>query len=116
MQYMYEKRHHKIAPVKVYIHRILFNLMIALVIIAFSLSIGMFGYMYFENMELIDAFENAAMILSGMGSIGPIKSTHGKFFAANYALFCGIIFLVVNAIILAPIFHRFMHKFLVQDR
>ncbi len=113
---MYEKTHFPIASFKVFIRRVIFNLLIGFVVIAFSLGLGMTGYSYFENMSIVDAFENAAMILSGMGTVDTLKTTGGKIFAGTYALFSGIIFLVVIAIIIAPIFHRFFHQFLIKDR
>jgi hypothetical protein len=66
-------------------------------------------------MTLVDAYENAAMILSGMGPAEPLKTDGGKIFAGTYALFSGIIFLIVIAIFIAPLFHRFFHKFLIKD-
>jgi hypothetical protein len=80
-----------------------------------SLGIGMIGYSHFENMNWVDAYINATMILSGMGPVDVLHTEGGKLFAGTYALFSGIIFLVVIAIIIAPVFHRFMHKFLIKD-
>jgi hypothetical protein len=85
-------------------------------IIAVSLGLGMLGYSYFEGMDGINAFENAAMILSGMGPVDTIVTDCGKIFAGMYALFSGVIFLVVIAIVIAPVFHRFFHQFLIKDR
>lgn len=75
----------------------------------------MVGYRYFEDMDLVRAYENAAMILSGMGPIDPMHTDGGKVFAGTYALFSGVIFLVVIGIIIAPLFHRFFHKFMIKD-
>jgi len=44
----------------------------------------MAGYHWLEGMAWIDAFANAAMILSGMG---PLQTWGGKLFAGLYA-FC----------------------------
>lgn len=112
---MYEKKHHLLAPLSVFIKRIILNFIIGAFIILCSLGLGMVGYVYFEKMSLVEAYENAAMILSGMGPVDTIKTVNGKIFAGTYALFSGIIFLVVIAIIFAPIFHRFFHKFLIKD-
>ena len=76
----------------------------------------MTGYHYSEDMPWIDAYVNAAMILSGMGPVTELHTNAGKIFAGSYALFSGIIFLVVIAVILAPLFHRFLHKFHLQDK
>jgi hypothetical protein len=61
-------------------------------------------------MSVVDAFENAAMILAGMGPVDTIKSEAGKIFAGCYALFSSVIFLIVIALVIAPIFHRFLLK------
>ena len=112
---MFAGKHLPLAPVRVYISRIIRNLLIGLTIIAFSLGLGMMGYRYFEKMDWIDAFLNASMILSGMGPVATLQTNGGKLFAGCYALFSGVIFLIVIAIIIAPLFHRFLHKFLIRD-
>lgn len=113
---MYERKHHPLASLKTFIGRVVYNLLIGCAIILFSLGLGIGGYCHFENMGFVDAYENAAMILSGMGPVDTMKTVGGKVFAGTYALFSGVIFLVVIAIILAPIFHRFFHQFLIKDR
>jgi hypothetical protein len=107
---------HQLAPVGHFIKRLFLNLIFGLVIILLSLGLGMSGYMHFEKMDVVDAYENAAMILAGMGPVDPVKTTGGKIFAGTYALFSGVIFLVVIAIVFAPIFHRFFHKFLINQQ
>ena len=66
-------------------------------------------------MGFVDAYENAAMILSGMGPVADMPTAAGKIFAGSYALFSGIIFLIAIAIIAAPLIHRFLHAFLLKD-
>jgi hypothetical protein len=112
---MYEGKHLPLVPLRIFVKRIICNLTIGFTIIVFSLGIGMMGYCHFEKMSLVDAYENAAMILSGMGPVNTIETVEGKIFAGTYALFSGIVFLVVIAIIMAPIFHRFFHRFLIKD-
>jgi hypothetical protein len=51
------------------------------------------------------------MILTGMGPVDPMVTTPGKLFAMTYALFSGIAFLTMMAILLAPILHRMLHRF-----
>jgi hypothetical protein len=84
---------------------------VALALIAFSLGIGMAGYEYFESMAWRDAFVNSAMLLGGMGPVDPLKTDAGKVFAGLYALYCGLVFLVVAGVLLAPVVHRIMHHF-----
>lgn len=102
-------------PMNAFIKRLMRNLLIGLFIIGISLGLGMLGYRHFEKMSWVDAYENAAMILSGMGPVDTIKTEGGKIFAGSYALFSGIVFLVVIAVIIAPIFHRFFHKFIIRE-
>jgi hypothetical protein len=98
-----------------FIKKVMRSALIGFCIILLSLVSGMMGYHYFENMSIIDAYVNAAMILSGMGPVSTIKTEAGKIFAGTYALFSGIIFLIAMAIIFAPIGHRFLHKFHLEE-
>lgn len=82
---------------------------------AFGLVIGMAGYAGFEGMSFTDAYVNAAMILSGMGPIGELKTTAGKIFAGSYAIFSGLIIVIASSFVLAPIFHRVLHRFHVEQ-
>lgn len=85
--------------------------MFGLLIVTLALIIGMWGYHHFENMPWVDAFANASMILSGMGQLTPLLTSTGKIFAGFYALFSGLVFMLVIGIVFAPILHRFLHKF-----
>jgi len=79
-------------------------------VIAGSILIGMAGYRCFEQLPWVDSFLNAAMLLGGMGPVESPHTTAGKVFAGCYALYSGLVFLVAVAIILAPAFHRILHK------
>lgn len=84
-------------------------------VIAIGLAIGMVGYAYFEGMGFVDSFVNAAMILSGMGVFDDLKNPDAKIFAGFYALLSGLILLIAATFILAPVFHRVLHRFHVED-
>jgi hypothetical protein len=88
------------------------GLWLALAIV--GLAIGMAGYAEFEGMSLADAYVNAAMILSGMGPLGELKTTAGKLFAGSYAIFSGLVIVIATGFVLAPIFHRVLHRFHVE--
>jgi tetrahydromethanopterin S-methyltransferase subunit B len=66
-------------------------------------------------MPLIDGLINAAMILTGMGPVDKMETTAGKLFATVYALYSGLAFLSMVAIIIAPIYHRFLHQFHLDE-
>ena len=85
--------------------------LVSVCVIFGALGIGVVGYHAFENLPWIDSLLNASMILGGMGPVDPVKTVAGKLFASFYALFSGIIFLVAVGVIIAPLFHRFLHKF-----
>ena len=112
---MRRTKHPRIAPVHIFVRRFLRNLVIGSAVMLFSLGLGMIGYSHFEKMNWVDAYINASMILSGMGPVDVLHTEGGKLFAGTYALFSGIIFLVVIAVIIAPVFHRFMQKFQIKD-
>jgi hypothetical protein len=86
------------------------NTVFGFLLIILSLSVGMLGYHVYEHMPWIDAFVNAAMILSGMGPLTPLMTFGGKLFAGLYALFSGLAFIALIALIFAPVVHRFFRK------
>lgn len=95
--------------------RLALNIMAAGVMVAVSMCVGMLGYHHFESMSWVDAYVNAAMILSGMGPMGELKTDGGKIFAGTYALYSGLTVVFVTGLILAPIAHRIIHKFNLED-
>ncbi len=96
--------------------RMLVNIFVAFVMVAIALGVGIYGYEATEGMSLIDAFLNSAMLLGGMGPVGPDLHTEaGKLFAGFYALGCGLVLVLVSGIVLAPVFHRVLHALHVDD-
>ena len=113
---MFEHRREPLSPRRVFYQRVARGFAMASALIAFSLGIGMAGYHFLENLNWLDAFTNAAMILSGMGPLAPLQTTTGKIFAGCYALFSGLAFLTSVGVVFAPIFHRFLHKFHLESK
>ncbi|MGE3065452.1 MAG: hypothetical protein AB7K67_07680 [Hyphomicrobiaceae bacterium] len=111
----YESRDEPLASRRRYAIRLAFSGLVSALIIALSLGAGMYGYHHYENLAWIDAFLNAAMILGGMGPVANITTDGGKIFAGVYALYSGLIVLVTAGIILAPIAHRILHRFHVDE-
>jgi hypothetical protein len=87
--------------------------MYASMLIAGSILIGMTGYHWIAGFSWVDSFLNACMLLGGMGPVGDLtsKSNTAKIFAGLFALYAGLIFLVITALILTPVFHRVIHRF-----
>jgi len=71
----------------------------------------MAGYHWIAGFSWIDAFENSAMLLGGMGPVGNPRSDAAKLFAGIFALYAGLVFLAVEVLLLTPIFHRVLHRF-----
>ncbi|HEY0980562.1 hypothetical protein [Schlesneria sp.] len=113
---MFENRSDALASRWVFLRRVLLSASLALAVTAFSLLVGAIGYHYFGELDWVDALLNAAIILTGMGPVDPLSTVSGKLFATGYCLFSGIIFLTLLAILLTPIYHRFLHSFhLAED-
>jgi hypothetical protein len=112
----FEHKDRPLAPTGRFAGRLIGNLMFALVVIAIALAGGMAGYYYLVGgLTWVDAFLNAAMILGGMGPVDPVTTDAGKLFAGGYALFSGLLFVVLAGVVLAPVLHRVLHALHVED-
>lgn len=80
-------------------------------VVGVSLVIGMVGYHVVAHLPWIDAFQNSAMLLGGMGPVGEVRNDAGKIFAGIFALYAGLVFLAVTALVLTPVFHHALHWF-----
>lgn len=108
---MYEKRSDALLSRSAFLARVLGHLGVAVALAAFSLLLGMAGYHYFEGFPATDAFLDSAMLLGGMGPVRAPVTTGGKLFAGCYALYAGLLFIVAAGVVLAPLFHRIVHRF-----
>jgi hypothetical protein len=113
---MYEHRHQPLIPFRIFLRRILHNVFIAGAVAATALGIGILGYRFTENLPWIDALLNASMILGGMGPVSELHTTAGKLFASWYALFSGVVFITSAGILVAPLLHRFLHHFHLEEK
>ena len=111
----FESRTHKVVTRWTFAMRLAQAALLWLAIAVVGLAIGMAGYAYFEGMSLADSYVNAAMILSGMGPVSELKTTGGKIFAGSYAIFSGLVIVIATGFVLAPIFHRVLHRFHVEQ-
>src|SRR4030042_344668 len=108
---MFEHRKQPLLTPRDVLIRQLLYLLVASMIIVGSLVLGALGYHYLEGLAWIDALVNASMLLGGMGPVNALHTVAGKVFASFYALYSGIIFLVVVGVIFVPLYHRFLHRF-----
>ena len=107
----YERRNQRVLARRHFIRRMAAHFGVASALVALSLLVGMVGYVYFERLSWTDAYLNAAMLLGGMGPVNNPRTEAGKLFAGTYALFAGLVFLVVAGLMLGPVVHRLLHRF-----
>ena len=75
-----------------------------------TLGIGMAIYHLVERLPWPDAFLNAAMLLGGMGPVDRVQTTLGKWLAGTYAMFAGLVFIVLAGVMLGPVIHSVLHR------
>jgi len=112
----FERRRQRLLSRRRFAGRMLMAIALWCMLAVVGLAIGMAGYAGFEGMSLTDSYVNAAMILSGMGPMGELKTAAGKIFAGSYAIFSGLLLIIATGFVLAPIFHRVLHHFHVESQ
>jgi hypothetical protein len=112
---MYEHHNQPLLSIQNFFGRILRHGLLSIALLIGSLGIGILGYHFLEGLSWIDALVNASMILGGMGPVNPLQTTAGKVFASFYALYSGMVFLIIAGVMLAPIVHRFLHHFHLME-
>jgi len=112
---MFEKKTERILPVHLFARRMAYSALLWLTLMAVALGVGVAGYYWIADLTLVDAIMNASMILTGMGPASKLSSTAAKLFASAYAIFSGLVFISLMGIFLAPVAHRILHRFHMDD-
>jgi hypothetical protein len=107
----YENSRQPLLARNIYLRRLVYTGLITISILAIWVIIGMIGYHFLDDLPWIDAFVNTGMLVGGMGPINILTNPPAKIFAGFYAILSGVLFLSAFAVMMAPIFHRFIHKF-----
>ena len=101
----------------VFVRKLVRSFSIATSVIGGGLLIGMAGYHAFGHLIWSESFYYAAMILAGEGppqdptGLSAVQLGHLHLFAGFYALFSGVTFITMVGVLLAPVLHRFLHRF-----
>jgi hypothetical protein len=74
-----------------------------------SLAAGILGYHHLGQLNWLDSFHMASMILTGMGPVAEMTTNKAKIFSSFYALYSGVAFLSVAAVFFAPLIYRLLH-------
>jgi hypothetical protein len=112
---MFESKKERLLPLPKFIGRMARSLLVSSGIVGAALALGVLGYRVFAGFSWIDALLEACMILTGMGPVGPMATDGAKLFASAYALFSGLVFIGVIGVVLAPLLHRLMHRFHLEE-
>lgn len=111
----FERHSQPLIPRHQFLIRVLRHVAAGAGVLLISLFIGVLGYHFLESLSWLDALLNASMILGGMGPVNPIVTPVGKVFASLYAIFSGMIFLVVAGVMMAPVAHRILHRLHMEE-
>ena len=111
----FEHRRQPLLSSRDFIRRLAYSVLLALGSLGAWLVLGMFGYHWVAGLGWMDAFLNASMIVGGMGPVDLLSAPAAKLFAGLYAIFSGVIFLGIFGLLIAPVFHRFLHRFHLES-
>jgi hypothetical protein len=113
---MYEHKSQPPLDRRAFLRRLALHGGYAASLIAVSLVIGMAGYHWIAGYSWTDAFVDACMLLGGMGQVGALPTRGAKIFAGIFALYSGLVFLIVLGVLIIPLFHRVLHRFHWEQR
>lgn len=106
---MFEHKKKPLLSRRLFYRRVLLHTSYSFFAIVIALGIGVLGYHYLGDLGWVDSILNAAMILGGMGPVNVLSNDLAKLFSAAYALFSGLFFIGIAALLVAPFAHRLLH-------
>ncbi|WP_323017803.1 two pore domain potassium channel family protein [Castellaniella sp.] len=112
---MYESRNEPLLPPAHFRRRLALHVGYALLLVGATLLVGALGHRWFGDHGWHDALMNAAFVIGGIGTYVMPESYGGKIFSAVYGFFVGLIVMATLGVVLAPIAHRIMHKFHLDE-
>ena len=113
--FVFEHRRQPLISGSAFARRMLNNGVIGVAVLTVALLIGILGYRWTAALSWVDALLNASMILGGMGPVDTLATDSAKLFASFYAIFSGVVFLAVFGILAAPVYHRIIHRFHLEE-
>ena len=112
---MFEGKNEPLISRRAFAWRLAHSIGLTLLVAAVSLAVGSVGYHVTGGLPWIDSLLNASMILTGMGPVDRMTTTAGKLFASGYALYSGITFISMVGVVVAPVLHRIVHRFHIEE-
>jgi len=101
-----------LASGRVFIGRVFQNFLLGLVVVFSALCVGMGGYMLIGHLNLVDAFLESCMLLSGAGPLYTERDSSNalKIFSSFYCLFGTLVVVVTVGLLASPVVHRILHR------
>lgn len=113
--YVYEHRSEAVLSRRAFLRRVFLHAILVGFILGGSVVIGVLGFRFFGGLSWMDALMNAALLLGGMGLVAELQNGTGKLFTSAYALYAGVAFLTVAAVLVAPFAHRLLHRLHLEE-
>ncbi|MGF7537246.1 two pore domain potassium channel family protein [Providencia rettgeri] len=113
---MFESKNMPLISFSAFLKRMLLHFSYAFALIIITLLIGIVGHIAFDSsINWYDAIFNSAFIANGIGPYIVPQSISGKIFFVFYGIFTSLVFMTTLGLIFAPIAHRMLHKFHLDD-
>lgn len=109
---LWEHHTEPLASHRVFLGRMARQLLFALGLVIATLAVGVVGYMKIAGLDLVNAFLESSMLLSGAGPLYTERdSTNAlKVFSSFYALFCTLVVVAMVGLLATPVVHRILHR------
>jgi hypothetical protein len=109
---LWEHHTEPLASHRVFLGRLARQLLFALGLVIATLGVGVFGYMEIAGLNLVDAFLESSMLLSGAGPLYTERSSSNalKVFSSFYALFSTLVVVAMVGLMATPMVHRVLHR------
>jgi len=113
---LWEHHTEPLATRQVFIRRMGTQVVLVVGIVAVALAIGTVGYIAISDLDFVDSFLEASMLMSGAGPLYTERSSPNslKLFSSLYALFCTLLVVTMVGILAAPLIHRVFHRLHVE--
>ncbi|MDX1296789.1 MAG: hypothetical protein R3260_00900 [Pseudomonas sp.] len=108
---MYESKSSPLIDKRAFRRRMSLHVLAAFALVVITLVLGVAGHVYFDDMPLDAALVASVTLTSGLGLSVIPESTSGKLFTSLFGIFSGYVYIATSTIVIAPILHRLLHKF-----
>lgn len=112
---MYERSSDKLLSKRAFSLRLLehFSWIVGILVLSVLVCAG--GLLYFEDTTFENALVHSAFLLAGFGIVEMPNSLSGKLFIGIFGIYANLFFLAAVSFLCAPIVHRILHKFHMDE-